>query len=103
MCSECSPGGRFLISKVIFTPLSAGDNVAVPTLWPCTFLMSTVTGLVVEWDCAKVAPAAEASSAVQRIALIQFSSLPRFTKLRTLPLQKKKPPRPNLAQLHPAK
>jgi hypothetical protein len=36
------------MSSVILTPFSAGDSVAVPTLWPWTFLMSTVTGLPAE-------------------------------------------------------
>src|SRR5229473_1893433 len=48
---ECSPGGRFLISKVILTPLAAAVRVAVPTLWPCAFLIPTVTGLAA---CARV-------------------------------------------------
>src|SRR5216684_9217894 len=51
MWRECSPGGRFLMSKVILTPLAAAVRVAVPTLWPCAFLISTVTGLAA---CARV-------------------------------------------------
>src|SRR5262244_2180960 len=41
---ECSPGGKFLISNTILTPLGALDSWAVPTDCPCAFLISTVTG-----------------------------------------------------------
>src|SRR5216684_9252323 len=72
MWRECSPGGRFLMSKVILTPLAAGVRVAVPTLWPCTFLISTVTGLAA---CARISRtttrlAADKNSAAQTEALI---------------------------------
>src|SRR3982074_735664 len=65
---ECSPGGRFLISMVILTPLGAGVSVAVPTLWPCAFLMSTLTGFPAARalsSCTKSRPAADKNSAAQ--------------------------------------
>src|SRR5216684_4293230 len=65
---ECSPGGRFLISMAILTPLGAGVSVAVPMLWLCAFLMSTVTGFTAAraWvSCAKNRPAADRNSAAQ--------------------------------------
>src|SRR6267378_1889186 len=65
---ECSPGGRFLISMVILTPLGAGVRVAVPTLWPCAFLISTVTGFAAaraRVSCTKTRPAADKNSAAQ--------------------------------------
>src|SRR5713101_4821368 len=68
MCRECSPGGRFLISRVILTPLAAAVRVAVPTLWPCTFLMSTVTGLAAacaRLSCATTRLAADKNSEAQ--------------------------------------
>src|SRR5712664_1915702 len=69
MWMECSPGGRFLISMVILTPLGAGVRVAVPTLWPCAFLMSTVTGFAAaaraRQSCTKTRPAADKNSAAQ--------------------------------------
>src|SRR5580704_8154590 len=52
MCSECSPAGRLLMSSLIFTPCGALESVAVPTLWPCAFLMSTTTGLDAAGLCA---------------------------------------------------
>src|SRR6266851_9957144 len=66
---ECSPGGRFLISMLILTPLAAGVRVAVPTLWPCAFLMSTVTGFAAAWarlSCTKTRPVADKNSAAQK-------------------------------------
>src|SRR5262249_39791712 len=41
---ECSPGGSFLMSKTIFTPVGAAERVAVPTAWPSVFLIVTTTG-----------------------------------------------------------
>src|SRR5260370_20435741 len=74
MWMECSHGVRFLISRLILTPLAAGVRVAVPTLWPCTFLISTVTGLAA---CARISRtttrlAADKNSAAQTEALILF-------------------------------
>ena len=40
------PGGRFLMSNTIFTPSGAGENVAVPTFWPCALMMTATTGFV---------------------------------------------------------
>src|SRR5882762_2668703 len=72
MWMECSPGGRFLISRLILTPLGAGVRVAVPTLWPCAFLISTVTGLAAcaRISCATTRLAADKNSAAQKEALI---------------------------------
>src|SRR5438445_10762995 len=75
MWRECSPGGRFLISIVIFAPLGADERVAVPTLWPCTFLMSTVRGFAAA--CARASradtrPAADKNSAAQTNGLIMI-------------------------------
>src|SRR6267154_901934 len=70
---ECSPGGRFLISREILTPLAAGVSVAVPTLWPCAFLMSTVIGFAAArtWlCCAKNIPAADNNSVARTKNLI---------------------------------
>src|SRR4029077_19130801 len=70
---ECSPGGRFLISMVILTPLGAGVRVAVPMLWPCAFLMSTVTGFAAaraRLPGTKTRPAAHRKSAAQKRDLI---------------------------------
>src|SRR5229473_4756093 len=70
---ECSPGGRFLISMLILTPFAAGVRVAVPTLWPCTFLMSTVTGFAAacaRLSCTRIRPAADKNSAAQTEALM---------------------------------
>jgi hypothetical protein len=41
---ECCPGGKSLMSSLIFTPCGAGVSVAVPMLWPSEFFMSTETG-----------------------------------------------------------
>src|SRR6266567_8256908 len=68
MWRECSPGGRFLISMEILTPLAADVRTAVPMLWPCAFLMSTVTGFAAAWarlSCAKTRPDADKNSAAQ--------------------------------------
>src|SRR5437660_11355552 len=72
MWRECAPGGRFLMSKVILTPLAAVVRVAVPTLWPCAFLISTVTGLAAcaRISCATTRQAADKNSAAQTEALI---------------------------------
>src|SRR6266852_1182370 len=67
---ECSPGGRFLISMLILTPLAAGVRVAVPTLWPCAFLMSTVTVFAAAWarlSCTKTRLAADKNLRVLRM------------------------------------
>src|SRR5215469_17900682 len=74
MWMECSPGGRFLISSVIFTPFAAGANTAVPTNWPWTFLISTVTALGAAWERASGAkiPPPESNSAAQRKTLMQI-------------------------------
>src|SRR6266853_1006540 len=72
---ECSPGGRFLISREILTPLAAGVSVAVPTLWPCAFLMSTVMGFAAArtWlSCAKNRPAADNNSVTRTKNLIMI-------------------------------
>src|SRR5258708_40355724 len=45
MWMECSPGGSERISNLIRTPGAASVKVAVPTLWPDAFLISTTTGL----------------------------------------------------------
>src|SRR6266853_4934505 len=42
---ECSPGGNDRISSLIRTPGAASVKVAVPTLCPDEFLISTTTGL----------------------------------------------------------
>src|SRR5216683_5577737 len=89
MCRECSPGGRFLISRVILTPLAACVRVAVPTLWPCTFLMSTVKGFAAAWarlSCAKTRPAADKNSAAQTndfiMVLLMANCVPGLDSLR---------------------
>src|SRR6266481_6876127 len=86
---ECSPGGRFLILMLILTPLAAGVRVAVPTLWPCAFLMSTVTGFAAAWarlSCAKTRPAADKNSAAQTndfiMVLLMANCVPRLDSLR---------------------
>src|SRR5579862_4257180 len=66
---ECSPGGSFLISRTIFTPLAAGESVAVPTAWPSAFLMMTTTGLLGACAgvcCACTAPGRENNAAATR-------------------------------------
>src|SRR5580693_406583 len=73
MCNECSPAGRFLMSSVILTPLGAGASVAVPTLCPCAFLMSTITGFGLAFarlSCTHTAPAADKNSTAQTSAFI---------------------------------
>src|SRR5260370_37053079 len=72
---ECSPGGRFLISREILTPLAAGVSVGVPALWRCAFLMSTVMGFAAArtWlSCAKNRPAADNNSVTRTKNLIMI-------------------------------
>src|SRR5258705_10334046 len=44
MWMECSPGGSDRISSLMRTPGLASVSVAVPTLCPAAFLISTTTG-----------------------------------------------------------
>src|SRR5260370_25729935 len=100
MWRECSPGGRFLISRVILTPLAAGVRVAVPTLWPCAFLMSTVTGFAAacaRLSCTRTRPVADKNSAAQMNDLIMdLLAVNCVSGLDSL----RKTPRDNLPQGH---
>src|ERR1700687_920816 len=84
MCSECSPGGRLLMSSLIFTPCGASESTAVPTVCPCAFLISTVTGLGAAelWACAAVV-AAQRKHKHARLAIIFI--VPRFARWANAP------------------
>src|SRR4029077_19224542 len=76
MCIRCAPGGRFLISNLIFTPCVQSESTGVPTLLPCAFMMSTVTGFDVArfWpSCAKTAaPKSTKKNTALAMALTMF-------------------------------
>src|SRR5215471_11165090 len=64
MWMECSPAGSFLMSSTIFTPLAAGESVALPTTCPSAFLMLTTSGLPEAWAWALTTPGSRNSRAV---------------------------------------
>src|ERR1700736_1078488 len=69
---ECSPGGKSLMSSLIFTPCLAGVSVAVPMLRPSEFLISTKTGFVWPRACgAVIVAAAKRNDTVNQKLFIQ--------------------------------
>src|SRR5580704_16715323 len=62
MCIRCWPGGRFLMSRVIFTPLGASESVAVPTFSLAALMILTVTGFGAFWANVGMAESASRSS-----------------------------------------
>src|SRR5580704_11534409 len=70
MCIRWAPAGSFLMSRAIFTPLGAGERVAVPTVAPWALMMLTVRGLALadSWARAAGADTAVASAAESAMA-----------------------------------